>query len=305
VKLNSKNTLSEAVRSLRKHISGEEFGSLNMFHRTFKMTFLFLPEIWNRILEDAKLETKYWEVYVALYEPGAEEREPTAEELKILNTWREHRFCLNLDVEDWFIHSYILMDKFARLAKRFTQQLSKTTQNFNLTLLIPDKSFAKYRNFYLKDKNQDLITDTEYAEIIRKNTTWYKKELKNIRDDLIQHETVPKSWGYSVSKNKVRLSRFRHSPKLREKLYKLKDKYAPIYPQIAEEKNFFTLLVFFEKHLNDLAKKDVKELENARKLWGARFPDIPRLFGKMSDFFYLVNVHFVSKIQERFEKQKV
>jgi len=300
VKLDEKNTLSEIMKKLRNHISTEEFGSLNMFHRTLMMTFAFLPEIWQRILEDAKLDTKYWEVYAELYHPDAEKREPTPEELEILNTWREHRFLLNLDVEDWFIHSYILMDKFAKFAKRLMQLISKTPQELKLVRRIPDRSFDKHRKFFLKSENQGLITDTEYAEIIRKNTSWYVKELKNIRDDLIQHEIVPRFWAYCVSKDSPQLSRFRHNPKLLEILYELRDKYTSAFPQIEGERNFFRLFSFFEKHIDELEDNDVKRVEHVRKLYGARFPDIPTLFDKMSDFFSLVNDHFVAEIQRRF-----
>lgn len=302
VKLNARNTLSEIVIELEKYLASEDFGSLNMFHRTFMMTFRFLPEIWNRILEDARLDVEYWKVYIDLYQPGVDERQPTVEELKILNTWRRHRFRLNLDIEDWFIHSYLLMDKFAKFVKRLTQLISKTPQELKLANDIPDRSFEKHRKFYLNSKKQRQITDTGYAEIIRKNTTWYIKELKNIRDDLIQHETVPRFWGYNVSRNRMRLSRFRHDPKLLEILYELRDKYAPIYPQLEGERNFFTLFAFFEEHIGNLDDKDVKRVEHVRKSYGSRFPDIPKLYNKMSNFFCLVNKHFVLEILKRFEQ---
>lgn len=302
MQLNEKNTLLGISKKLRNSISTEDFGQLNMFHRTFIMTFAFLPEIWQRILEDAKLNTKYWEVYVDLYHPDAEKREPTLEESKILNAWRKHRFRLNLDVEDWFIHSHILMDKFAKFAKRLIQVISKTPEELELAKHIPDRSFDKHRKFFLRSQNQTMLTDSVYAELIREKTNWFIKELKNIRDDLIQHEIVPRFWGYwRVSQDNVRLSRFRHDPKLLEILYELRDKYTSAYPQIKGEKNFFTLFSFFEKRIDKLEGNDAKRVEHVRKLYGARFPDIPTLFGKMSHFFSLVNDHFVAEIQRRFE----
>jgi len=301
VRLDEKNSLSEIIKKLRNHISPEEFGALNMFHRTFVMTFAFLPEIWQRVLEDVKLDTKYWEVYAELYHPEAEKREPTPEESEIRNIWREHRFRLNLDVEDWFIHSHILMDKFAKFAKRLIEAISKTPEELKLAQNIPDRSFYKQRKFLLRSQNLTLLTDTIYADIIRENTSWYIKELKDIRDDLIQHEIVPRFWTYWVSKDKIQLSRFRHNPKLLEILYELRDKYKLAYPKIEGEKNFFTLFSFFEKHIDELEKKDGKRIEHVGKSYGARFPDIPTLFNKMSNFFSLVNDHFVAEIQRRFE----
>ena len=300
VKLNEKNTLSEIMKKLQNHISPEDFGSINMFHRTFVMTFAFLPEIWQRVLEDAKLDTKYWEVYAELYHPEAEKREPTPEESEILNTWREHRLRLNLDVEDWFIHSHILFDKFARFSKKLMQLVSKTREEPKLAQNIPDRSFDKHRKFFLSQK-MTLLPDIEYADIIRENTSWYIKELKNIRDDLIQHEIVPRFWGYWISRDKIHLSRFRHNQELLEILYELRDKYIPVYRQLEGERNFFTLFSFFEKHIDELEKKDCKRIDHVRKSYGARFPDIPTLFSKMSNFFSRVNDHFVDAIQRRFE----
>lgn len=288
------------MEEFRTHLSEKDFGSLNMHHRTFMMTLLFLPEIWNRIREDALLDVKYWEVYVVLYEPGADEREPSTQELEILDTWQKHRFRLNLDVEDWFIHSHILMDKFARFVKRLLQLISRTPQELELVKRIPHRSFAKHRKFFLKRKNRTLEADPEYAEIIRKNTSWYVKDLKNIRDDLIQHEAVPRFWSYDVSRNRVRLSRFRPNPKLLKVLYGLRDKYASTYPELEGEGNFFKLFSIFEEYSDGLDEDDVTKVERVRKSYGARFPDMPELFKKMSDFFSCVNDHFVLEVLKPF-----
>jgi len=294
---NNKNTLSEIITKLReKNLSKDEFGSVNMFHRSFMMTFTFLPEIWSRILQDARLDIEYWKVYVDLYDPGVEEREPTSNELEIMKKWRKHRFRLNLDIEDWFIHSYILMDKFAKFSRRLQQLLANTEKDFKLTSYIPTKNFDKHRKFFLKEKNYELIPDIEYAKIISEKTNWYEKKLKNIRDDLIQHELVPRFWGYGVYGDRIRLSRFRHSPKLLEIFYGLREKYSILYPEIYDEKNFFSLMVFFESHLDILDDDDIEKVKRVRQLYGARFPDIPLLFRQMSDFFSAINDHYIGKI---------
>ena len=303
IKLDSKNTLSEVVEQFRGHISAEDFGELNMSHRTFMMTFKFLPEIWNRILEDVELDTNYWDIYTDLYEPGGVEREPTGKELEILNEWKQHKYRINLDVEDWFIHTYILMDKYAKLAKRLTRLLSKKTEESKIINEIPYKNFDRYKKYYLKTENQRFLGDSKYTEIVQKNTDWYTKELKNVRDDLIQHELIPKFWGYSISRNKICLSRFRHSQRLREKIESLKDKYKKVFPQLDEEKNFFKLIEFFEKNINQLEEKDIEKIKDVKKMWGGNFPDIPKLFEKISKFFSLVNDHFVQKFENDFKNK--
>ena len=299
--LNEKYTFREIVNKLREHLSKDDFGSLNMFHRIFMMTFIFLSEIWSRILEDAELDRKYWNIYVELYQPGAIEREPTTDEVKILESWKKHKFRLNLDVEDWFIHSYILMDKFTRFVKRFFYLISSVPEERKRINRIPFKNFNEHRKFYLDESKQHLITDNIYAEIIRKNTTWYIKELKNIRDDLIQHPNVPKFWGYEVTQDRIRLMRFRHNPKLLEKMYSLKDKYVYVYPEIKTEKNFFSLLTFFERKINTLEENDAIIVRDTRKSFGSHFPDIPKLFKQMSEFFSLVNDHFILEIKKHFQ----
>ena len=302
IKLNSKNTLSEIVEKFRGFISDENFGELSMLHRTFMMTFKFLPEIWNRIVEDVELEVSYGDIYADLYAPGGVEREPTGKELEILKAWRKYRYLLNLDVEDWFIHSFILMDKYAKLAKRLTRLFSQKPDESKLIDKIPHKNFYRYKKYYLNTENQRFLGYSKYTEIVRKNTDWYVKELKDVRDDLIQHENIPKFWGYSISRNKIRLSRFRHSRRLREKIEALKDKYKKVFPQLEGEKNFFKLMDFFEKNISHMDEKDITKLKDVKKMWGGRFPDIPKLFGKMSKFFSLVNDHFVQRFENEFKK---
>lgn len=128
------------------------------------------------------------------------------------------------------------------------------------------------------------------------------KELKAVRDDLIQHELIPKFWGYSISRNKIRLSRFRHSQRLGDKIEALKDKYKSVFPQLDGEKNFFKLMEFFEKNINQLEEKDIVKVKDVKKMWGGSFPDIPKLFEKISEFFSLVNDHFVRRFENDFKK---
>jgi len=59
IELNERNTFSNIIKEMRKHLSSNDFGSLNMFHRTFMMTVSFLPEILIRIIEHVKKETRY------------------------------------------------------------------------------------------------------------------------------------------------------------------------------------------------------------------------------------------------------
>lgn len=300
-RLNEKIVFSEIMNKLDKRLSDEDLISLNMHRNSFVMTLNLLTEIWSRIQEDAKLHNEYWHVYAELYDPYADERKPTLGELGILKSFDDHWFRLNLDIEDWFIHSYILLDKFAKFAKKLVFLLSRQPEERRIAARIPDKNFDKYKRFYINPRNRNSIKDTEYLEIITSTSSWYNNDLKNVRDDLIQHELVPKFWTYDTSCGKIRIGRIRHSKELVQTLYTLRDKYATIYPEIRDENNFFSLLSFFEGRIGKLDHLDADTISKVRKQFGRNFPDIPGLFSKMTNFFSLVNDHFIGIIEDHFE----
>lgn len=300
--LDDRNTLSQVVRELQKHFPLEKLASLNMSYRSFNMTQYFLREIWDRILEDAQLDNDYWRIYAKLYDPALEEeRTPTPEEAQILKRYRAHWPRLNLDMEDWFLHAHILMEKFARLAKELLLLTSGEAEVAKRVQNLPTRSFHKHLKFFLRPDNQKTV-DIEYAKILKESTAWYSKDLKDIRDDLIQHEIVARFWGYSISAKKLKVSRFRHSEKLVQALYKLRDKYAETYVVLKDEKNFFTLLSFFETNVDKLQVSDSERVKQIRRTYGRDFPNIPTLYSKINNFFSLVNDHFISKTRKCFQQ---
>lgn len=300
--LDDRNTLSQVVRELQKHFPLEKLASLNMSYRSFNMTQYFLREIWNRILEDAQLDNDYWRIYAELYDPALEEeRTPTSEEEQILKRYRAHWPRLNLDMEDWFLHAHILMEEFARLAKQLLLLTSTEAEVAKQIQYLPTRSFHEHLKFFLRPDNQKIV-DVEYAKILKESTAWYYKDLKDIRDDLIQHETVARFWGYSISAKKLKVSRFRHSGKLVQALYRLRDKYAETYVVLKDEKNFFALLSFFETNVDKLQVSDSERVKQIRRTFGRDFPNIPTLYSKINDFFSLVNDHFMSKTRKCFQQ---
>lgn len=300
-KLDDRNRLYQVVRELQKHFPLEKLASLNMFYRSFNMTHCFLPEIWDRLLEDAQLDKEYWSIYVRLYDPALEEeRTPTPEEAQILKRYRAHWHRLNLDVEDWFLHAHILMEKFARLAKELIFLTSVEAETAKRVKNLPTKSFHKHLKFFLRSDNQKTV-DIEYAKILKESAAWYSKDLKDIRDDLIQHETPARFWSYSISP-KLKVSRVRHSEKLVQALFKLRDKYAETYVVLKDEKNFFALLSFFETHIDKLEVSDSERVKQIRRNFGRAFPNIPTLYSKINSFFSLVNDHFMLKSRKCFQQ---
>ena len=66
---------------------------------------------------------------------------------------------------------------------------------------------------------------------------------------------------------------------------------------VNEKKRKLEKKLRFEK----LQEKDKHKVKNIRQRCGRDFPDIPILFGKISDFFSTVNNHFLSLIIKKFE----
>jgi hypothetical protein len=291
--LNEKNSLSEIVRVLYKQLGREKTATLTMSHRSFGMTHVFLPKIWTRILEDAELQNQYWKIQAELLDPAAERRSPTSEETQILERYSQQWCLLNLDMEDWFLHGHILMEKFSKLARELLILTSKDEESVKHTRNIPFRSFHDHINFFLNPENTN-IDDDGYCKILTEATSWYIPDLKDVRDDLIQHEIVARFWGYSSSSSKLKISRFRYSEKTKDELYALRDKYAPIYLGLANEKSFFGLLSLFEKKVIKMEPHESERVKQIRKTYGRDFPDIPILYSKMNHFFSKVNDHFTS-----------
>lgn len=299
-KLDERSTIWQVIHELQKHFPPEKLASLSMVYRSFNMTHSFLPEIWDRILEDAQLDNQYWSIYAKLYDPNLEEEgTPTPEEAEILKRYKRHQNRLNLDMEDWFLHAHILMEKFARLAKELMLLTSANAEDTKQLRELPTKSFHEHINFVLKTDNQKKL-DVEYVQIVREMAAWYSHDLKNVRDDLIQHETVARFWGHFISQYELRVSRFRHSKKLVQELYRLRDKYAETHAIVRGKQNFFNLLSFFETYIDRLEKSDSDRVRQIRKTYGRDFPHIPTLYRRINDFFSLVNNHFMSKIRSNF-----
>lgn len=291
--LNQKTTLTEVMQELSKRLDHQKSADLLMFYRSFRMTQSFLPKIYMRILEDAKLDCDYWRIFAELNDPGLE-RPATAEELIIIRQYKEKQGLLNLDMEDWFLHAHILMEKFAKLSRELLIVTSSNAISERKAQHTPFGGFHDHLTFFLQPKPN--IDDAEYCKIIREANTWYIQDIKDVRDDMIQHEIVAKFWGYSTSPGAVRISRFRYSERDKEILYSLRNKYSEIwsYPLFKILASYVEILSFLEKNIGKMETEDADRLRHIRKKSGRQFPDIPRLYSKMNTFFALVNDHFLT-----------
>ena len=286
----------EVLQIIQEKFDREKRGQVNMLYRYFTMTFIFLTFIWGRIIEEAELDIEYWKIYVDCFQPGYE-REPTTVENNILMKWQKERYKLNLDIESWFLYSYILMDIYAKLMRSILLLIGNE-EEVKQRKNIPFKDFNSHLKYYLKENN-DNITQSEikYRDIIKNETEWYINDLKNIRDDLVQHPVSPKMWSYDVTEKGVNLSRFNpFRENIINKLYELRDKNKEKYPEIKDEDNLYKLLIFFEKKIKQLDDTDVQLVDNQRKSLGGDFPEIPPLFEKITHFFYLTQEYLLEHV---------
>jgi hypothetical protein len=301
LKMNEKNTLHEVMQKLNSKREKEELKNLWLNYHSFKETFYFLLIIWSRIQNDVHLIVEKDGLEAVYDRPRDEDEEdpgePTDDEKKQIAEGHRHESIVHLDVEDWFIHSLILMDKFAKLARGVFFSIHGYEKKHMINR-IPFRSFHTFKQYFHKNKSE--FFDTEFSEIIDHYTDWFYIELKDIRDDLIQHETSFKIWGSSFhskkSEIKFSFAKFKpfHKPR---KLYALMERNKNRFPQIMKCYSILEILSIFDEHWSELNQEDRDLVTSIKQSHGSDMPDIIKLFSKMSIFFTQVNDYFVRKIE--------
>jgi hypothetical protein len=291
-RLSEKSRLLELAKHLRtKYGDHPKRSAFSMYYRSFSTTHLFLSEIWDRILKDVRLEQENWSIEATIHDASQvqEEYEPSSEERKVLDEFLKHEHRINLDIEDWFLHAHILMEKYTKLFKLILQLIGNNKQ----VNCVPNRSFHEHIKFFRAHKVGCL--DEKYIDLINGCGQWYFPDIKDVRDDLITHEQIGRFWGSSTSPDKFSISRFNRPDTLVEPLYSLADKYKGRFANLETEKNVFNLLNFFEANLSKLEASDAQEITDIRRNYGRPFPDIPELYGKISSFFSSVNDYLISR----------
>lgn len=299
--LTDKNTLKELALFLKENYPVEKRKKISMYLRSFRITQFFLSEIYSRIIADVENDQEYWSIRAEVENFKYEDYELSPEEELILKDYSRIKHRLYLDVEDWFLHSHILMEKFGRLAKSIMILIAKTPELRKLAHGLPTWSFNDHINHFVKNKAK-RYQDKKYGELLQSCKSWYLKDIKDTRDDLIQHELVGRFWGVSSSPYKFSIKRFLNYMTLAQKIYKIRNTYSQKYPRLIKEKNFFVLLKFFEVENENIEPEDRDRINNIRKDYGKNFPDIPTLYSKMNLFFSEVNDYFIMKSKTNLNK---
>lgn len=291
--LNDKNTFLELARKLwNKYERDATRSAFGMYLRSFQMTQSFLPEIWDRLLVDVRLEQDYWGVESRIHdaERDGEDYTLTEGEKKVLEEFSAHRERSSLDIEDWFIHAHVLLEKYAILFKLALMLSNKDSKEIEK---IKSKSLHQHLNFFRVCHKG--ILDEGYTSITEDCSKWYFSEVKDVRDDLIIHEKIGRFWGSSTFRDSFSFSRFNSPDSLVAPLYSLRDKYKKGNPIIENEENVFNLLTFFESNASRIEPTDLEKVKRIRKNYGRPFPDIPELYKKMNAFFSTVNDYLMPR----------
>lgn len=204
-----------------------------------------------------------------------------------------HSFdTLSLDIEDFFIHSRILMDRITNLV--------------NFFLDIKDSghdSFENHRKFFLKSENNPWQIDEEYAKYIREETSWFV-DLRNARDDSIVHlHKKGKGKSLALIKGKIQCCITGYSSdKDRDKLKDLFEKNNMPVPDLRAMTPVDKALKILENNNRlehkDNESKDNKRLSGIRQGIRGELPDIDLLLANILAFIEFFGVHFLQKLSQ-------
>ncbi len=287
-----KNPLAKILKLIKASLSEKEQKEFEAGYRRFQGKLLHLGLIWERLIVDFEAHEKRLEVAFAraweVSKTGKSSYTPTPKEESEIQHYREKSKFIELDLEDFFIHARILMDRIAWLTRFFIKGVEYV-------------SFSKLRNFFLKPENIPFSKDEEYAKFIREKTAWYETMLKSYRDKLIVHDITSDMFGGIYSDSEITtLVRVRMRPLSQNKwnkhwqsILKLRDKYIDRISGLADiPLNMFELIRYLDSYSDLIDSPDLKKLEEIRSVFGTKLPDINSIADHIMDILNFYANHF-------------
>jgi hypothetical protein len=282
-----RDPLHDLSKLVHKKWPADRFATFNTKYRSYMRTFQYIRLICRRIEDDIRLWTSYNDASERLLgTPGS--RPPTDSDNLIGERWKEHQFCLYLDLDDFFIHSSILMDKSARIVAA-------------VLAIDPPRSFSVHKKFLCRRENIPFRKDEEYARHVREDTNWFESDLKDIRDDLVVHEgsfyEIGTSWSRKRLLSVSKMSSFEIKKRYLRVLQGLRQKYQERLNGITRlDNNLWVLLEFFEQNRDQMDEADRSKLRAARRELGGRLPAFSMVADQVFDFLTFLNLHFEEKL---------
>jgi len=285
---NWRDPLHDLANLVYKKWPGDRVAAFNTKYRSYRRTLRYIRLICRRIEDDIRLWSSYNNASERLLgAPGA--RLPTKSDLLIQERWKEHQFCLYLDLDDFFIHSNILMDKSASIAAAFLK-------------IDPPRSFSKHKKSLCKRENIPFRKDEDYARHVREDTNWFESDLKGIRDDLVVHEgafwAIGTSWNRKGLLSVSKMSPFEIKRRHLSVLQGLREKYQERLNGIGGlDNNLWVLLEFFEHDIDQIDEEDKTKVKAARRELGGRLPAVSKVADEIFDFLTFFGLHFQEKLR--------
>lgn len=273
--LTKKEPLWETLESKSQSLPDRKSRKIGMAYRSYQYTFSFMTIVVKRILDDVQIQKEYWHARYKSDDPDQLRLPLTKRDRELLSQGIEIEDCLQLDIEDFFIHANILMDKVCKLACLFLG-------------LEQNRSFSKHKSVL---KKLQYTRDEEYREYVLR-TDWYEQHLKNPRDDLIVH-SPPLILGSSSShEGLISVSKFTLDREgLFDTLRQLGNDYSQTVPELHSERNMFEICRLLVEHRSSLTKHDTGRLDYVLKQLGFSFPSIDRVSDEIFDYLAFVSYH--------------
>jgi hypothetical protein len=266
-------------------LKNKEMSNLAAAYNRFHVELDHLRLIWERL----EVETLTYENNINIIMKRAKEGTSANIDEIIKQFFLDSRF-LYLDLEDFVIHSRILMDRIGVLVAHLIEGPARCLQH---------ASFHDHRRFFLDPNNVPYKLDEEYALYIREHTSWFENMLRDARDILIVHDSSLQGTGLlsgpkmAPRRIKSQLNWGSKQQKAYERLLRLRDKYSKtIGEPLCNENNVWELLDLFEKYANALAPDDLKTITEIKRKIGGKLPDVNILSNYILEYIKFSSSHF-------------
>lgn len=188
---------------------------------------------------------------------------------------------LSLDVEDYFIHTQILMDRLAMIIASVSDKLSRK----EIT------SFHKLTNFI---KNNQLGNEL-FCHILDAKK-WFILLINVHRNNLVVHDTISKMSGTKYSKdtfhrpNRLVFPEQDKSMQIMETFQEIKNNHLSDIPEFTTESNMWELLLVCDYNAKKLTSKEIDLVRKIHQEIGGELPEIDKVNEKIQHFLdHLLN----------------
>lgn len=218
------------------NVTAEKF---HIARSDFLREWRFLEILWERLQDEWKFFHDRRSKVMQAIKNGKKSRVRTSIELVIRSFDTIH-----LDTNCFLLNARILMDRVAYLTTFLWRKIAKQQPKW--------RSFNEHKKSLGKLHKEGKIIDEDYALYVLRNTSWFEKKLKPIRDDLIVHREH--SYIDAMQQENLEESLMRGKAVFRDKDGKTIVEYDTTrIPDLTElMDNICDFLDFFDKHFSQM-----------------------------------------------------